>query len=162
MSNLCTFVSVFHRVFDVNEKNKVDINELLKIKPENDTLKKMQHSKWATSNNLFDYNSFINDFYALIEEFNSYKDRTEPDKQSESQEVKLLDFFKLHNKTLFTLRILSKVLSLSLCLLYIFCFCPIPFQPTQENLNTISGEKIVQDILQNLINRICSSVQVLE
>jgi len=78
------------KVFDVNEKNKVDINELLKIKPENDTLKKMQHSKWATSNNLFDYNSFINDFYALIEEFNSYKDRTEPDKQSESQEEKAL------------------------------------------------------------------------
>ena len=71
----------------------MDINELLKIKPENDTLKKMQHSKWATSNNLFDYNSFINDFYALIEEFNSYKDRTEPDKQSESQEVKLLDYY---------------------------------------------------------------------
>ena len=79
----------------MNEKNKVDINELLKIKPENDTLKKMQHSKWATSNNLFDYNSFINDFYALIEEFNSYKDRTEPDKQSESQEVKLIDYYNL-------------------------------------------------------------------
>ena len=88
MSKLISFYFfAFPRVFDVNEKNKVDINELLKIKPENDTLKKMQHSKWATSNNLFDYNSFINDFYALIEEFNSYKDRTEPDKQSESQEV---------------------------------------------------------------------------
>ena len=91
---MCTYL-FFHRVFDVNEKDKVDINELLKIKPENDTLKKMQHSKWATSNNLFDYNSFINDFYALIEEFNSYKDRTEPDKQSESQEVKLLDYYNL-------------------------------------------------------------------
>ena len=96
----------------MNEKNKVDINELLKIKPENDTLKKMQHSKWATSNNLFDYNSFINDFYALIEEFNSYKDRTEPDKESESQEVKLLDYLNLI-KMLFTLRFLSKMLSLS-------------------------------------------------
>ena len=106
----------------MNEKNKVDINELLKIKPENDTLKKMQHSKWATSNNLFDYNSFINDFYALIEEFNSYKDRTEPDKQSESQEVKLLDYYNLINKTLFTLRILSKMLSLSYdyCTYFVF------------------------------------------
>jgi len=73
------------QAFDVNEKNKVDINELLKIKPDNVTLKKMQHSKWATSNNLFDYNSFINDFYALIEEFNSYKERTEqpPDSHQE-------------------------------------------------------------------------------
>merc|ERR1712223_910927 len=74
------------QAFDVNEKNKVDINELLKIKPDNVTLKKMQHSKWATSNNLFDYNSFINDFYALIEEYNSYKERTEqltPESQQE-------------------------------------------------------------------------------
>ena len=143
----------------MNEKNKVDINELLKIKPENDTLKKMQHSKWATSNNLFDYNSFINDFYALIEEFNSYKDRTEPDKQSESQEVKLLDYYNLTKLYLplgFCLKCCPCVINIE------FCFCLIPFQQSQENLNTISGEKIVQDILQNLINRICSSVQVLE
>ena len=100
----------------------MDINELLKIKPENDTLKKMQHSKWATSNNLFDYNSFINDFYALIEEFNSYKDRTEPDKQSESQEVKLLDYFNLTKFYLPTPRNLSKLLSLSYdyCTYFVF------------------------------------------
>ena len=99
----------------------MDINELLKIKPENDTLKKMQHSKWATSNNLFDYNSFINDFYALIEEFNSYKDRTEPDKQSESQEVKLLDYFNV-TKLYLPNRILSQILSLSYdyCTYFVF------------------------------------------
>merc|ERR1719266_1509946 len=76
------------KAFDVNEKNKVDINELLKVKPDNVTLKNMQHSKWATSNNLFDYNSFINDFYALIEEFNSYKERTE--QQPDSHQEKAL------------------------------------------------------------------------
>ena len=52
----------------------------------------MQHSKWATSNSLFDYNSFINDFYALIEEYNSYKERTE-EIIPESQQVKVLTFY---------------------------------------------------------------------
>ena len=53
----------------------------------------MQHSKWATSNSLFDYNSFINDFYALIEEYNSYKERTEQ-LTPESHQVKR--FFKMN------------------------------------------------------------------
>ena len=47
------------------------------MKPENANLKDMQHSKWATSNKLFDYNSFINDFYALLEEYKTYKESIE-------------------------------------------------------------------------------------
>ena len=53
----------------------MDISQLLAIKQNNETLKEMQHSKWATSNNLFDYNAFINDFYALLEDYKSYKSR---------------------------------------------------------------------------------------
>ena len=71
-------------MFDESHKSKVDINELLSMNPDNVTLKEMQHSKWATSNNLFDYNSFINDFYALLEEYKTYKWRTE---QGESHQV---------------------------------------------------------------------------
>ena len=56
----------------------------------------MQHSKWATSNSLFDYNSFINDFYALIEEYNSYKERTE-EIIPESQQVKVLTFYSKYS-----------------------------------------------------------------
>lgn len=73
-------------MFDVSQKDKIDINELLSVKPGNVTLKEMQHSKWATSNNLFDYNSFINDFYALLEEYKSYKSRT-PVEHAESHQV---------------------------------------------------------------------------
>ena len=51
------------RVFDIHEKKKIDINELQSVRPESQVLEKMQHSKWATSNHLFDYNAFINDFY---------------------------------------------------------------------------------------------------
>lgn len=87
-----TILSLFtSRTFDVNQKNKVDISRLLQIKPENGTLKEMQHSKWATSNNLFDYNSFINDFYALIEEYNSYKNR---DLSSERSQTEFLSSLK--------------------------------------------------------------------
>ena len=48
----------------------------------------MQHSKWATSNNLFDYNAFINDFYALLEEYKSYKSRFQETIQELSSEQK--------------------------------------------------------------------------
>ena len=75
---------IYFRIFDVNDKQKVDINELMTIK-NNETLQEMQHSKWATSNNLFDYNAFINDFYALLEDYKAYKSRSE---NAESQDVK--------------------------------------------------------------------------
>ena len=67
--------SIF-RLFDTYERKKVDLNELQHVRPESHILKEMQHSKWATSNNLFDYNAFINDFYGLLEEYREYKNRT--------------------------------------------------------------------------------------
>lgn len=76
------------KIFDANDKEKVDINQLLAIKQNNETLKEMQHSKWATSNNLFDYNAFINDFYALLEEYKSYKSRFQETTQELSSEQK--------------------------------------------------------------------------
>ena len=82
------FSIFFFRIFDANEKEKVDINQLLAIKQNNETLKEMQHSKWATSNNLFDYNAFINDFYALLEEYKSYKSRFQETTQELSSEQK--------------------------------------------------------------------------
>ena len=82
------FFYFFFRIFDANEKEKVDINELLAIKENNATLKEMQHSKWATSNNLFDYNAFINDFYALLEDYKSYKSRFQETTQELSHEQK--------------------------------------------------------------------------
>ena len=70
-----TFLSIF-RLFDTYERKKVDLNELQHVRPESHILREMQHSKWATSNNLFDYNAFINDFYGLLEEYREYKNRT--------------------------------------------------------------------------------------
>ena len=66
----------------------MDINELLAIQPNHETLKEMQLSKGATSNNLFDYNAFINDFYALLEDYKSYKSRFQETNQELSQEQK--------------------------------------------------------------------------
>ena len=90
------------RLFDVSHKDKIDINELLSVKSGNETLKEMQHSKWATSNNLFDYNSFINDFYALLEEYNSYKSRELV--ESHQQQVSTLIGFmtQQHNNKVFS------------------------------------------------------------
>jgi len=65
------------KVFDIHEKKKIDINELQSVRPESQVLEKMQHSKWATSNHLFDYNAFINDFYSLLDEYKEYKQRSE-------------------------------------------------------------------------------------
>ena len=45
------------------------------VRPDSQVLQEMQHSKWATSNHLFDYNAFINDFYNLLEEYKDYKHR---------------------------------------------------------------------------------------
>ena len=70
-------LTIFLRKFDANGINKVDINELSQLRPNNETLREMQHSKWATSNSLFDYNSFINDFYHVLDEYKTYKARTE-------------------------------------------------------------------------------------
>ena len=90
------------RLFDVSHKDKIDINELLSVKSGNETLKEMQHSKWATSNNLFDYNSFINDFYALLEEYNSYKSR-ELVESHQQQVCTLIGFMTLqHNNKVFS------------------------------------------------------------
>lgn len=68
------------KILDANGDNQIDIHELMKLKnpgEQNSTLKEMQHSKWSRNNQMFDYNAFINDFYALIDDYESYKNRSE-------------------------------------------------------------------------------------
>ena len=79
----------FFRLFDTYERRKVDLNELQHVRPESHILREMQHSKWATSNNLFDYNAFINDFYGLLEEYREYKNRASETSTTVSSPEKL-------------------------------------------------------------------------